>query len=260
MVTDFTAHLPMERVEQRGHSTLGWQATPETLVEVFVSKHEFEHRRPLYTYSTDTFDCSTCGEHVRWAYSPEGGSAEELTMVAKNACSFTATEPFTIKLAVPSGAIVFADSLWHRGLEMPNPPRDIPSYNSSLGRQRYAEFMATQGLAYGAVSNTSPKLYWDEVLSKLIIASPDYAKEPGVPVTWRELGEVWTDLWAYSIMDHDAYLAKGGRIEDFIETAAVRPGFYTFTHYADTAGFDYDAGGVVIFAEATWTPLLALER
>lgn len=158
----------------------------------------------------------------------------------------------TVYLTVPSGKIVVYDDLRHvyDGFD-----EGFASYNSALGQHQVIENMAKLGCAFGPVGNSCPGLYFTGELGKYVIASPEYDDDKGdniLPKGWVYAAGVITDRWAYSIADHDDYLAKGGSLDtgrgtgpDVVE---VRPGTYRFTHHTNEKGFDYYADGTVIFA------------
>lgn len=161
---------------------------------------------------------------------------------------------YTVELAVPSGRIVFADDL--RSV-IPEADDSGLYYNTPEGRAVFAQRTIETGVAYGAVGNTSPNLFRDALTGALHVANPvyDIADEPVIPDSWVELGDISTDLWAYSIADADTYVKHGGDLNNpHVTVAEVPAGFYTFTHFSDDPDFDRYASGLVIHATATYRP------
>lgn len=163
-------------------------------------------------------------------------------------------------LKVPSGKLIVSDDLrpaydWQ--------DRDLTaSYNSALGQHQAILAMSAQGCAYGPVLNTSPGLYRTPE-GLLIVATPGYGEDEKegdelVPDGWELLAQVITDLWAYSIADHEDWLslspdlaARAARHrQDTV--VAVTAGTWQFTHHTGERGFlyPYDTSEPVIFAEA----------
>ena len=168
-------------------------------------------------------------------------------------CPFPEGITTTTYLAVPSGKIVVYDDLRYvyDGFH-----DTFASYNSALGQHQVIEAFAKLGCAFGPVSNTCPDLFRTGE-DMYAIASLEYDDDERelkriLPDGWTRLGGVITDLCAYSIADHDDYLAKGGSLDtgrgtgpDVVE---VPPGTYRFTHHTGERGFDHYAPGTVIFA------------
>ena len=246
---------------------------------VMVSKDVFEQHGhevlPLQlNVSTSTFTptgeetlrisfniCQNCDDYVEFDFTDAypGKNYEALT-----ACPVARDATYKVQLNVPSGKIVIADDL-RRTFGRPN---GNASLNSIVGRQKHAAEFAEMGVAYGCVLNTSPSVFLapDENTpgqQKIVVASLDYDYETGeeiVPGGWNKIGEVITDLWAYSIADHDHYLQKEdensrsenppkGRVVK-VDIAEVPVGVWEFTHYADQPDFDDESPGAIIYAEA----------
>lgn len=244
-----------DQIDQRGHSVLGNPLyTKEAQFSVSRMYYPADEDHPTPTTSVffsgiTTFSCSYCNEYPNFEEGEDGYPR------MKTACEYNAKVNPTFKLKVPSGRIVFADSLFN---VMPK-PESTHDYNSALGRANYYAKCEANGIAYGCVLNTSPDLYLDKETNELIVASPEWDEndEEVFPETWEKLGGFITDLWAYSIVDADNYIAHGGKPDEdkYIETATIPAGEYTFVHYADNPDFDEDDEGVVIFAKATFAPL-----
>lgn len=164
------------------------------------------------------------------------------------------THTYTVELPVPSGRIVFADDL---SSVIPDADETGLDYNTPEGRQIFAQRSIENGVAYGAVGNTCPTLFRDTLTGALHIANPvyDIADEPVIPDNWVELGDICTDLWAYSIADADTYVKHGGDLNNpRVNVAEIPAGVYTFTHFSDDPEFDRHSRELVVHATATYRP------
>lgn len=193
------------------------------------------------------FACELCGVRAPLEVSADGVRATQPCPRPDNTT--------TITLAVPSGRIVVRDDL--------RPVFDVPddaaramlSYNTKAGQAQYIRAMAEAGCAYGPVGNTCPSLYRTGPDS-YVIATPDYDDdgEAVTPPGWQELASICTNLWAYSIADHDRWVALGGpghtkpRPPVVVDVA---PGTYQFVHHTGAPDFDFSAPGPVIYAHIT---------
>lgn len=161
---------------------------------------------------------------------------------------------YTVELAVPSGRIVFADDLRSVIPEADDAGLD---YNTPEGRAVFAQRTIETGVAYGAVGNTCPGLYRNTVTRELHVANLayDFWDSPVLPENWVKLGDVDTDLWAYSITDAYTYINNGGDTSNpYVTFSDVPAGVYTFTHFSDDPDFDRYADGLIIHATATYRP------
>lgn len=92
-----------------------------------------------------------------------------------------------------------------------------PGYdlNSVQGLINQTHWYARQGMCHGFVGNSCPTLYLSEKHGKILIGV-DYDREtdemnptPILPDdSYKELCSVITDLWWYSIMDYDEFVAR----------------------------------------------------
>lgn len=74
--------------------------------------------------------CQKCGEYLEWEHDPNG------TIQSVTVCDFPEGTTYTSTINVPSGRIVFADSLFHVFPELHE--HDDLDYNSAVGRKEYA--------------------------------------------------------------------------------------------------------------------------
>ena len=93
--------------------------------------------------------------------------------------------------------------------------------------------------AYGPVGNSCPSLYQTGENTYAIV-SPAWDEDTDEPVfDGTHRAGITTDLWAYSIADHDDYLAKGGVLGQYgPEVVEVPNGIYTFSHHTHEKAFN----------------------
>jgi len=241
--------LTVDQFDQKGHVYISGKWPVEGYFSKFMGRYDYSF--------FNAFNCANCDGYPALRPLNPGAKPENLRFEAKTSCEETNTVPYQVTLKVPSGKIVFADSLWRNGLPHVKSEEYI-SMNSSKGRKLMAEFYEAQGIAFGSVLNTSPRVLLEQTSGSILVVANawDEQDEPISPENTVEIGDITTDLWAYSFMDHDDYLAKGGELDEFIQVASVAPGTYTFTHYAHADDFDFDESGPQIYAEGVYSPEL----
>lgn len=156
-----------------------------------------------------------------------------------------------IQLKVPSGKVIVTDNL--SGAYPYWSDDEVYDYNSFEGQAKAVEIMASRGVAYGPVGNSCPGFYRTGPDTYVLANLPynEDADKETLPEGWTYLTAVITDLWAYSIADHDDWLSKGGDPTGlgWADTIVDLPvGVYEFTHHTGEEGFDRDAD-TVIFAD-----------
>jgi hypothetical protein len=253
--------LPFEELDSRGHAVVGAYALRQGKGLRFTVLGE-----TVFIHDA-AYDCGICGEGVTYSLAP-GSTEGNLQVEATTNCKAGAyDEPLTMTISVPSGRMVFCDSLFTNTLLPPN-DEELPTYNSVRGRHLYMQACEAQGLAYGPVLNTCPSVYRDRETGKLYITShledPESIPEEELaeaeqeghlrPLSWEKVGYIITDLWAYSFMDETAYLAAGGVVDSsHMGQVTVEPGEYTFTHFTEVPGFWEKQEGCIIYATAERT-------
>jgi len=241
--------LPISHMDEQGHDSFSSSILHFFETPPLGGVRNFEF--------LNGFSCSTCGERVRWKTLNPEASVDKLLFRATTQCKFNNVQPFSTTISVPSGKLIFNDSLHRNGFEQPS-RKGLPDYNSAYGRMKYSQVCESLGLAYGAAIDISPTVLLNETTGDLLIGRLDLdpeTEESIVPEGTRVLGEITTDLWAYSFMDYEAYLAAGGKLDDSLTVANVEPGVYTFTHYADSVDYDDEAPGFTLVADAVYSPL-----
>lgn len=179
-------------------------------------------------------ECHWCGEMPLYSYD---GTALTSTTACAKADGYTTT----VTLRVTSGKIVVADDL--RGVyRLTREQEDaLGDYNAAYGQAQWMHAYEALGCAYGPVGNSCPSLYQTGEDTYAIV-SPAYNEDTHEPIfDGTHLAGITTDLWAYSIADHDDYLAKGGTIDQYgPEVVEVPNGLYTFSHHTHEKAFNYD--------------------
>lgn len=131
--------------------------------------------------------CSECGETV--TLTVEGDA-----LVAKSACVYAGGMPaYEVLLDVPSGTLVFANDL--RDLTEVEDDADL---NTAFGQKAFTEGHAADGLALVFVGNTCPSVF--KKGAEILVGDGGRRK--------RTFGSICTDLWWYSAMDKDLFLAR----------------------------------------------------
>ncbi len=242
-----TLTLPKEQIDVKGHAVFSKWSTDIGFLKT-TWRGELFSLHNLHPNS-----CTNCSEYMRWGIDEAGNISSETS------CSHSEGVTYSVTLKVPSGRVVFADSLFHVFKDL-HDTKDL-DYNSAVGRETYAKRLAAHNIAYGSVIECSPNVYLDKNTNSLILASIYDEEEEGemVPESWVDLGYIITDLWAYSITDYDTFKAAGGQDDDSTVTFAEVPaGSYTFTHYADSKEWEHvkDEGEeeVIIVADSIYTP------
>lgn len=149
-------------------------------------------------------------------------------------------------LRVPSGKIVVNDSL-RDVYEVPEElERDFASYNTALGQHEVVMANAELGCAYGPVGNSCPGLYRTGKNTYIIDTSGyDGTGDTSVEPEGEFLAGITTDLWAYSIADHDDYVSRDGDLGG-TQVVEIPAGVYRFVHHTGERNFDRDAVDVPI--------------
>lgn len=191
-----------------------------------------------------TRECGECG--CSYTLKRQG-----TTLVANTTCEHPGgIKPYDVLLNVPSGKIVFANDL--RSLTLVEDNFDV---NYTIGQVHTTKAYAEDGMAHVFVGNTCPGVYrTDEGLAVQLHngrydenGNHIYPEEDDTIETVPEsLGGICTDLWWYSAMDHDLFMARcaetGEDPEDFgFFTVEVEPGVYAFSDELA----DRDASGTV---------------
>lgn len=228
-----TTKLQVKDIEVRGHN--------------YFSSFQAEVAAMLYLgeppWLIGVFDCGHCGESPSWV--PYEGKE----IASATTCNWAAQPLQTMTVSFPSGEIAFAD---HLGARI-EPLKTPANYNSKAGQAEFSKAMESIGIAYGAVGNTSPSVYLETATGDILVVSEEWSEEEELlsPEGWVMLGEICTDLWAYSIMDKEAYLSHEpieGKSDKYVSFAKVQAGTYVFTHYPSAQNFDPEDDGLIIFA------------
>lgn len=244
-------------VDQRGHSfaspvvsirSVELYGDPERFPGLAEKLHTHPMNMALERYGLG--ECHWCGVQPK-VYLNEDRTA----LVADSECAAPEGVMTEYDIAFKSGRIVVQDSLGDVYCLAPEIDHSLHSYNTAIGQSQYVLEMAKLGCAYGPVGNTCPGVY-RVAPDEYVVASLAYDNDPSsdaedvLPEGWVSVAAVITDLWAYSIADHDDYVAKGGDMQNAPpEVVEITPGTYHFKHFTGLRNFDRDAPELTIFAE-----------
>lgn len=222
--------------------TNGHRVWPETSVDVY---------EPTYIsgsfLTACLYACAWCGQYPETRIEPDGVYVDNGPCpVAENGITTVIT------LNVPSGRIIVDDDLRpvYDGFAFED--ENTADYNSKLGQAQVIENFAKIGCAFGPVGNSCPGLYRTGP-DTYVIANPAYdaeADEERLPNGWVRLASICTDVWAYSIADHQDWRDKGGNPdkETWADVVEIPAGVYQFTHHTGEVGFDRDSADDIVFA------------
>lgn len=150
-----------------------------------------------------------------------------------------------MRLAVPSGRIV-AGNDFRDEYEQDAPDRivcgqkfgkDHQSFkfdvNTDWGCRQVFMFYAKRGMAHGFVGNTCPGIYRLPD-GRLTISQCRYDRDnyERVDRPGESVGSICTDLWWYSLADHDDLASRPGGKDQIKHGSVIRvePGIYRVTH------------------------------
>ncbi|MEV4078721.1 hypothetical protein AB0J43_00315 [Nonomuraea fuscirosea] len=172
----------------------------------------------------------------------------EAVVAVQDPCPYPDGITTTITFNVPSGKLLVTDDLrpiydWN--------DKKFASYNSAIGKAQAIKAMAAIGCAFGPASDRGINLY-RTTPDTYIIATPSYDDDdnPSIPENTR-LASICTDLWAYSMVDYQAWKTRGGDPEklDWSDTVVdIPPGTYQVVHHSGERDFEWDVAETVIWA------------
>jgi hypothetical protein len=210
----------------------------KTLMDAFA-KGEVLDEPEVLEGTSDYQGCNNCGiDSLVWMF-----DGKELT-VKGEACPHPDGFPaYTVEIDCPSGKLLFGNDF----RQQYDPDLDDPSDGELNGDGAYHSWKVFQnygaiGMGHGYVGNTCPAVWqhndekvgiWNIGMKK-VPDGDDYDEGPEInPEEGESIGSICTDLWWYSIVDLEDYIAHGGATElrhDCI--AKVKPGRYRITHKA----------------------------
>lgn len=237
-------------LDQRGHRI---SSHGDVRVMIFPAEYFEGGGETPEPYVMDLYECGYCGQ--RPEVTVTDGKAR-----ADSDCPLPDGITTVTEVCFPSGKVIITDDLRpvYDGFDDREETKGFASYNSALGQHQVIQSFAALGCAFGPVGNSCPDLYRTGPDSYVIANlgwenddDEDDEASPPVPDGWEKLAWVCTDLWAYSIADYDAWLARGGdpsKLGWSDSVIELPPGTYRFTHHSGEAGFDGWARGTVIYA------------
>jgi hypothetical protein len=221
-----------ERISGAGFS-LFYSLATEVQERLLESVKSGKATEPIATGSS-MLECCVCGKGIELVF-------DGVSITAKDECELPDGQPaFEFELNVPSGKMVAENDL--RSLFPVMGSYDV---NTDDGIRLTVEDYATLGLAHGFVGNTCPGIYKvDE--GRFIVGHSSYPDEDEggeteecearTPEDGKDVGSICTDLWWYSICDHDNFknlvARQGGEPESGQDVTVIdcKPGVYKFTH------------------------------
>lgn len=210
----------------------------DTLMDAFAKGETLDEPEAL-DGTSDYHGCNNCGiEVLQWMF-----DGKKLTVQGEPCPHPDGLPPYTVEIDCPSGKLLFGNDFRTEY----DPDLKHPDDGDLMGNGAYHSWKVFQtygaiGMGHGFVGNSCPTV-WQH--SKTKVGIWNIGHEPhkddrydGPEITPKEgksIGSICTDLWWYSIVDLDDYIAHGGATElrhDCI--AKVKPGRYRITHKAHT--------------------------
>lgn len=228
----------------------------EAIVQAAKTKVALARWLPVNLYLSGLRTCSYCGE--------DDFVTETNGLVVRLAgppCKYPLGLPHTEwELNVPSGKIVVANDL--RTL-FPLTDDDF-DVNTTMGCRLTALAYAEVGLSHAFVGNSCPGVFKCSDGSLKIANAPQDEEwdgkkhvkiDPAPKFDGEHVAGVCTDLWWFSICDHDEFTRRlkhfKQKAKDYnIETVALKPGVYRFRH--DEEARSYNGPGECVYTRFEW--------
>lgn len=222
-----------EEIDYRGHLVLLRRPPKDLSAYSFIYDAE-EDETPVF-FTNSFYSCTKCPQNVEYFRNSASGKIK-----ASTNCTGEISEIVT-EVNFKSGKVVVSDSLHHANLESPDPSGEDGAYldyNTFYGQKEYVKHYANSlNIAYGPVLNTSPLLYINKDTGELTVEMMDedrFFEDDFSYGNKKFLAQIITDLWAYSIMDYEEWLATEPPedIQNKVTVVDIPAGKYQFTHYA----------------------------
>lgn len=257
-------------IDENGHDILwgGWgKPKPQTLrVYKDTFKESGEVFLQAFSYELGS-SCSRCGGYPSLVY-VDDENARLAVIVGKDHKHFyercTAEDGITsvVEIDVPSGKI-FVDDALNPVFEISDEAeREMETYNCAVGQDQMIHAYADLGIAYGPVGNSCPG-FWEVEPGKYVVANAQFLTDDGeseleeseikTSFGGKKIAGILTDLWAYSIVDLDKFIAAGGDPKThgggYGVVVEVPAGRYRLSHHTNEKTWVGDNwGGEEIFA------------
>lgn len=224
------------------------------VIKEYVATGDFEQgmgRGMVSVYRTDNrfirmgrdeHTCGVCGQHMQMgldlatlAYKPyKQWSRSQSTFVDPIECQHTDLGVYDYEFNVPSGKLVFANSMYRamgeeltkklekESEEEMNNSNDCHGVSicQDLGLKINSLYHAKHGLLHVQCGNSSPSVFYNKKLGKMVIRNENFDHETDeeldaklYPNLGKEVASICTDLWAVTAMDWDDYIAHCERNE-----------------------------------------------
>lgn len=236
-----TITTPTSLLDTRGHAIY---ALPKGSDHFTLSSSGVADR--FFTFDLTT-QCDMCGTYIGSSIIFNGDGTYRLSI--EEECPFPQGIPDTqVILNWQSGQIVIADDLRFATGNIGD--ENIHLYNSAYGKSLMTKSYAQSNIAYGYVGNTDPSVYLESATGTIRVAEHLYNEDTDdlytAPKGWTLLGRVWTDLWAFTMMDYDEFVSTGHNPDQHnLQVTTIPAGIYTMTYKSEPVLFE----NVLIHAE-----------
>ncbi|GAA1623960.1 hypothetical protein GCM10009733_020750 [Nonomuraea maheshkhaliensis] len=195
----------------------------------------------LVVFGEDHYRCAFCDQWPTF-------NITEAVVAVRDPCPYPDGITTTITFNIPSGKLLVADDLrpiydWY--------DTNFASYSSAIGKAQAIKAMAAIGCAFGPASNCGLGLYRTGP-DNYIIATPTYDDDDNPSIAEdTQLAKICTDLWAYSMVDFQAWKTRGGdpaKLGYGDTVVDIPPGTYQVVHHSGERGFEWDIAETVVWA------------
>ncbi len=198
-------------------SVLQHKVSLETLFAIIKAHIAGEKmNEPVHVWTASKYkDCGECGQYAQlWT--------NGIKMWNPHTCPYPdGQSAYHFDFNFPSGKIVVENDMRHLV-----PEHEDLYGNGLIWQHRISKFYHPHQMAHFFVGNTCPGL-WEIYEDHYLVAPTPDITDYG----WKPKASICTDLWWYSIMDHDLFIERGGKIvknhQDIVE---VTPSRYRFSH------------------------------
>lgn len=204
----------VETVDYYDRDNLIFEYEMKLLMDVFSTFLGVRDNKPyhyfVFGYGRNTLEfqsgqrCHACNEYLTMVINYDQMAV--VPLVKKPDCPLAnAPTNIVIDLKSPSGKLVFLNDP-RQFLKIERDNRYAVSINSTLGCIQETEFYASHNVGFFFVGNSSPHIFQKD--NELVLCSyyDDDEDENLVSDEHVELGYVCTDLWWYTVMDHQLFL------------------------------------------------------
>lgn len=204
----------VETVDYYDRDNLIFEYEMKLLMDVFSAflgvRDNKPHRYFVFSYGNHKIEfqssqrCPACNEYISMIINYDQMAV--VPLVKKQDCPLAnAPTNIVITLKSPSGKLVFLNDP-RKFLKIERDNRYAVSINSTLGCIQETEFYASHNVGFFFVGNSSPHIFQND--NDIVICS-DYDDDEEVSLVssdYAEVGYICTDLWWYTVMDHQLFI------------------------------------------------------